>query len=113
MGARRLPCVRVPSARTRPERGGTRMRRRSLLVVAVASALVVGLLAAVPAVAAPPAACANRPNNTIAKLLECVTLDGVREHQAAFQEIADDNGGNRFSGSRATTRRSTTSKSGF
>jgi Zn-dependent M28 family amino/carboxypeptidase len=76
------------------------MRRRSslLIVSAALSALVVGLLAAVPAVAAPPAACANRPNNTIAKLLECVTLDGVREHQAAFQEIADDNDGNRFSG---------------
>jgi Zn-dependent M28 family amino/carboxypeptidase len=27
-----------------------------------------------------------------------VTLAGVREHQAAFQEIADDNGGNRFAG---------------
>ena len=27
-----------------------------------------------------------------------MTLRGVREHQAAFQEIADDNGGNRFSG---------------
>ena len=32
-------------------------------------------------------------------LLECVTLEGVREHQAAFQEIADDNNGTRVSGS--------------
>jgi Zn-dependent M28 family amino/carboxypeptidase len=45
-----------------------------------------------------PAACESRNNNTVAKLLECVTLEGVREHQAAFQEIADENGGNRFSG---------------
>jgi Zn-dependent M28 family amino/carboxypeptidase len=45
-----------------------------------------------------PAACESRNNNTVRKLLECVTLEGVREHQAAFQEIADDNGGNRFSG---------------
>ena len=45
-----------------------------------------------------PAACETRNNNTIAKLLECVTLEGVREHQAAFQAIADANGGNRFSG---------------
>ena len=42
-----------------------------------------------------PAACANRVNNTQAKLLECVTLEGVREHQAAFQAIADANGGTR------------------
>ena len=27
-----------------------------------------------------------------------MTLEGVREHQAAFQAIADANGGNRFSG---------------
>jgi Zn-dependent M28 family amino/carboxypeptidase len=45
-----------------------------------------------------PAACEKRNNNTAKKLLECVTLQGVREHQAAFQAIADANGGNRFSG---------------
>jgi aminopeptidase Y len=50
------------------------------------------------ATAAPPAACANRSNNTIAKLLECVDVSGVREHQAAFQAIADANGGTRVSG---------------
>jgi aminopeptidase Y len=50
------------------------------------------------ATAAPPAACANRNNNTIAKLLECVDVTGVREHQAAFQAIADANGGTRASG---------------
>ena len=37
-------------------------------------------------------------NNTFAKLTECVTLDGVREHQAAFQAIADANGGIRLAG---------------
>jgi hypothetical protein len=42
--------------------------------------------------------CDKRVNNTNNKLLECVTLDGVREHQAAFQAIADANGGNRASG---------------
>jgi Zn-dependent M28 family amino/carboxypeptidase len=41
--------------------------------------------------AAPPAACANRNNNTLTKLLECVDVTGVREHQAAFQAIADAN----------------------
>ena len=45
-----------------------------------------------------PKACESRNNNTAKKLIECVTLAGVREHQAAFQAIADGNGGNRFSG---------------
>ena len=31
-------------------------------------------------------------------MLECVTLDGVLEHEEAFQAIADANGGNRASG---------------
>ena len=42
--------------------------------------------------------CDERNNNTYQKILECVRLDQVREHQAAFQGIADDNGGSRFSG---------------
>jgi Zn-dependent M28 family amino/carboxypeptidase len=61
-------------------------------VAALAATVPVGLAEA------GPAACDNRNNNTIDKLLECVTLAGVREHQAAFQKIADQNGGNRFSG---------------
>ena len=40
----------------------------------------------------------NRTNDSVRKLLECVTLDGVLEHQQAFQEIADENGGTRASG---------------
>ncbi len=43
-------------------------------------------------------ACDSRVNNTFGKLLECVTLDGVRAHQAAFQSIADANGGTRAAG---------------
>ena len=35
--------------------------------------------------------CENRTNNTYRKLLECVTVDGVRQHQEAFQAIADAN----------------------
>jgi Zn-dependent M28 family amino/carboxypeptidase len=46
----------------------------------------------------PSAACDNRNNNNHQKLLECVTLEGVRQHQAALQEIADDNGGTRLAG---------------
>ena len=40
----------------------------------------------------------NRTNDSLRKLLECVTLDGVMDHQRAFQRIADDNGGTRASG---------------
>ena len=74
------------------------MRRRSLLVVVVVlSTLATGLLTAVPTAAAPSSSCKSKSIN-MAKLLQCVTLEGVREHQAAFQEIANENGGNRFSG---------------
>lgn len=43
--------------------------------------------------------CGSRVNNTFDKLLECVTLAGVRSHQAALQAIADANNGTRVSGS--------------
>ncbi len=65
------------------------------------SVVLVGLLAlfvVVTAALAGPAACDTRVNNTFGKLLECVTVDGVREHQAAFQAIADANNGIRTSG---------------
>jgi Zn-dependent M28 family amino/carboxypeptidase len=42
--------------------------------------------------------CDKRSNNNHKKLLECVTLDNVRGHQAQLQTIADDNGGTRASG---------------
>jgi Zn-dependent M28 family amino/carboxypeptidase len=74
------------------------MRGRSAFAAAVVVVTIaVAALTAVPAVAGPPA-CSKRTNDTIEKLLECVTLAGVREHQAAFQAIANANGGNRFSG---------------
>lgn len=46
----------------------------------------------------PSPSCATRVNSTPQKLLECVTLDGVRAHQAALQAIADANGGTRATG---------------
>ena len=75
------------------------MRRISRLLLGCATAVPLLALGATltPAAAGSPA-CANRVNNTQAKLLECVTLDGVRAHQAALQAIADANGGNRVSG---------------
>jgi Zn-dependent M28 family amino/carboxypeptidase len=46
-------------------------------------------------------ACDNRNNNTYQKLLDCMTLEGVREHQKAFQQIADNNDDEFYPGSRA------------
>lgn len=63
---------------------------------ATAALVITGGITATAAAA--PAACDSRVNNTTAKLLECVDLEGVREHQAAFQEIADANGDTRVSG---------------
>ena len=37
-------------------------------------------------------ACESRTNNTYEKVLECLRVEGVREHQAALQAIADANG---------------------
>jgi len=74
------------------------MNKRTLLSWSACSALAISALT-LPAVAgAGPESCDTRDNNTHAKLLECVTLDGVRAHQAAFQAIADANGGTRASG---------------
>jgi Zn-dependent M28 family amino/carboxypeptidase len=67
---------------------------RLLTIVAV---LAMALSFASPAQAGPQA-CGKRVNDTAKKLMECVTLEGVREHQAAFQAIADDTGGTRASG---------------
>ena len=77
------------------------MSQRSRRVVFGAIAILIATMAWAPAVgAAPPTEqiCASRNNNDFKKLLECVTLEGVREHQAALQQIADDNGGTRASG---------------
>ena len=77
-------------------RGQRRLRRWTLVGVAALglSAVPIARAAAAPS----PQACANRTNNTYPKLLECVRLQGVRDHQAALQAIADANGGNRAAG---------------
>jgi hypothetical protein len=84
---------------------GGRLRRarvRSLLLIAVLGAAV--LVPATPAAAGGNQACDNRSNNTYKKVLECVTLEGVREHQAAFQAIADANGGTPAAGTPGYTK---------
>ncbi len=78
----------------------TRARRgRRACVLAVVTVAAVVALPGGAALAAPSqAGCDSRTNNTYDKLLECVRVGGVREHQAALQAIADANGGHRFAG---------------
>jgi len=78
----------------------TRTWRTGTGTVAVAAgSLVAASLVAAPATAAlNQQGCDNRNNNTYSKLLECVRVEGVREHQAAFQAISDANDGNRAAG---------------
>ena len=71
------------------------MNKKLLLIPLVVAVL---LLAAVPMALAGDASCDVRTTDNFKKLLLCVTLDGVREHQAAFQAIADANNGIRTSG---------------
>jgi len=70
-------------------------RSARVLLGAVAGVLATLLLAAPGVAGAPTVGCENRTNNTYDKVLGCMTLEGVREHQAALQAIADANGGTR------------------
>ena len=63
--------------------------------------LTTALLPGQTASAARGAACDNRSNNTYEKLLDCVTLEGVREHQEALQKIADNSTDPVYPGTRA------------
>ena len=72
------------------------------MAVSSGALLVALTLPASGALAAPGGGgCDNRNNNTYDKLLGCVTLEGVREHQQAFQEIADKNHDPLYPGTRA------------
>ena len=77
------------------------LRRLAVLVALAGAVLAVVLPAPTAAAAAAPSACQNRTNNTYDKLLECVTLEGVRGHQQALQEIADANDDPYYPGTRA------------
>ncbi|MFF2496267.1 M28 family metallopeptidase [Agromyces sp. NPDC058064] len=68
------------------------------MAIATVAAFAVALFPAGAATAAPSATCDNRNNNTVSKLLECVSGDGAMEHLEALQSIADENGGNRAAG---------------
>lgn len=56
-------------------------------------------LAYAPAATAGSSSCDYRTTDNFKKLLLCVTVEGAREHQAAFQKFADANGNTRVSGS--------------
>ena len=71
------------------------MTRIINLVTVVVALTFVGTLSSAHAA---ENACDSRVNDNFNKLLECVTLDGVRAHQAALQAIADANGGTRAAG---------------
>jgi Zn-dependent M28 family amino/carboxypeptidase len=75
------------------------MSRSPLRIGAAIVAAGTAALAVTPTALAGPDACDTRANNTHAKLLECITLKGVMEHQHAFQDIADANNDTRVSGS--------------
>ena len=76
--------------------------RRRRLGGLIAGAALAGLLIPTTADAQQAQnACERRNNNQYGKLLECMTLAGVREHQAAFQAIADANDDPFYPGTRA------------
>ena len=63
--------------------------RKTLALIATLSlgATMLWFAPVVGAAAVPTdAACANRTNDSVRKLLECVTLEGVLEHEEAFQD---------------------------
>ena len=79
----------------------SRPRAVRIAAMAAIAVLALALLPAQTASAAPAAACENRANNTYQKLLDCVTLEGVREHQEALQKIADNSTDPVYPGTRA------------
>jgi Peptidase family M28/PA domain len=68
-----------------------RLRRRRLWVAALCVAVLLGLLAAPTASAAPPADCDTQVNDTPSKLLPCITKADLWNHMQRFQAIADAN----------------------
>ena len=71
--------------------------RTSVLTGTLLTATATLALAAGQA-SAQSAPCGTADVDTVAEITECVTLDAVRSHQAAWQAIADANGGTRVSG---------------
>jgi Zn-dependent M28 family amino/carboxypeptidase len=82
----------------------TLSKRAKTVMVATTAIAALALVPAGAAIAAPATSgCDARTNNTYEKLLDCVRVDGVMEHQEALQAIADANGGNRAAGTTGYT----------
>jgi Zn-dependent M28 family amino/carboxypeptidase len=71
---------------------------RKTIQILILCAILAAAFVYVPAATAGVASCDVRTTDNFKKLLLCVTLEGVRAHQAAFQAIADANNGIRTSG---------------
>ncbi len=79
-------------------------RRARTAIIATTAIAALALVPAGGAIAAPSSqGCDNRANITYDKLLGCVTVDGVLEHEQALQAIADANGGTRAAGTTGYT----------
>lgn len=82
--------------------------QKATVLVAAAGLVLAGLTAASPAQAhhhghgghggGHARSCEHRTNDSLRKVLQCVTVPGIMKHQRAFQRIADHNDGNRASG---------------
>ena len=64
--------------------------------LAACAAIVLGLIGAQSAVAAPPDVSSAPPDVDSTRLEQLVTVEGITEHQQALQNIADQNGGTRY-----------------
>src|SRR4030095_13853552 len=73
-------------------------RRNTLLIAGLVGVLLATTQTGMAQASSGSTGCENRNNNTVKKLMECVTLTGVRQHQLALQLIANVSGGNRFAG---------------
>ena len=77
-----------------------RLRAGAIAVAIAAATMLLTLIVPAAATSAPPG-CQNRTNTTYQTLLNCVTLEGVRAHQEALQEISDNNEDFFYPGTRA------------
>jgi hypothetical protein len=81
--------------------GSSKLVSARVAPVAVLTLMLAMLLPVSGAVAAPVDPCDVQANNTYQRLLQCMTLAGVREHQAQLQKIADNNDDPFYPGTRA------------
>jgi Zn-dependent M28 family amino/carboxypeptidase len=76
----------------------TRFHRGRRFAAFIAVLLLVGLMPSIASAAPSDSGCESRNLSTTEQLLACVNADDVVDHLAAFQGIADANGGTRASG---------------